>query len=640
MEKIPFIFFCILLFIACGPSNSVLNSESEKNLTDTEKTFQKALQASRRGNIAQAHKLYNQIIEKDPDYIEAYLMKGGLFYESKQWDSARKTFLNALEVDQDYNPEVYYSLTLIEIQEKNYAAGVNFLSEYLDRIKENHPKYEKASELLISLSFKADAVANPVDFKKELLPFPINTDNSEYVPQFTADGKQLIFVRRIRQQEDLYISTFTNNKFSMPQLIKEISTPENEGVHTISADGRTLIFTGCNRRDSYGSCDLYYTRKKADGTWSIPSNMGIAINSISWDAQPSLSADGKTLYFSSARAGSIGGRDIWVTKRDKAGRWQKPRNLSGIINTLGNDETPFIHADGLTLYFRSNGRVGMGGYDMYWSQYDPEIQDWTVPENLGYPINTEADQGGLSIDIQGNTAYYSSNENGKDVDIFKFDLPEELRPTVVTYLSGTVLDKENRIPLQGNIAITGYNQKEIWNLKSDGNGNFLHALPVGESYGITIEKEGYLFYSDFIGLDSVFESTQPFEKLFLLTPLKTVEDIEETIVLNNIFFESGSSRLKEESDLEISRLANLLRKNPQWNIEIIGHTDNVGSTEDNLQLSINRAQVVVNALVGKGIAPSLLSFSGEGELSPIASNETSEGRQMNRRTEFKITKFK
>ena len=638
MPSLQWLCLIIMLFqfIACKSQSVIPEADLSSNAS---KWFQSARAEAFKGNDKKAHELYDKVIKNHPDYVDAYLMKGGLYYEKGQWPESAIMFEKAISIHPDHNKEVYFSLGIVAEKQKKYRKAVHWLEEYHKRILPDDQKYDLTIEKIRQNKFRSVAIENPVPFNPVPLPEIINTKHSEYTPLFTADGTQMIFVRRENMVENLYVVDFDGANFSEPRLIEEISTQDNEGVHTISADGRVLIFTACNRRTNFGSCDLWYTLKRTDGKWAIPVNMGNVVNSAAWDAQPSLSADGQTLYFSSTRQGGIGGRDIWVTKRNKEGRWITPYNIGGEINSLGDEETPFIHADGRTLYFRSNGHLGMGGFDAFMTSFDRPLQRWEKPTNLGYPINTEFDEGGLSVSLDGQTAYFASDRNGNQVDIYQFDLYESIRPDLVTYLKIKVKDADSGTPLITKVTLVKENDGEVFINSTDQFGTALYALPTDDSYGIHIEKEGYLFFTERIHLDSMVSAIEPIEYDVRLIPVKKTEVIfNQPIILKNIQFEINSSELLSSSFLEINKLALLLSENADWNILLTGHTDSTGNVDFNLDLSKRRAEAVLQALTERGIQKERISTQGLGDTQPIASNGTPDGRRLNRRTEMTLQK--
>ncbi|MFW5887006.1 MAG: OmpA family protein, partial [Bacteroidota bacterium] len=354
--------------------------------------------------------------------------------------------------------------------------------------------------------------------------------------------------------------------------------------------------------------------------------------------QPSISADGSTLYFASDRPGGKGGLDIWMSKVDELGLWSSPINLGDSINSPGNEQSPFIHFDGQTLYFSSDGLVGFGGHDLYYTKKNL-LGEWKKPINLGYPINTYDDEIGLMIDAEGKTGYFSSTNviNGKkqdNLDIYRFKLPQDIRPTPVSYMKGRVKDAEFKTSISARFELidlmTG---KTIHESYSDHkNGEFLVCIPANRNYALNVSKTGYLFYSENFSFEGIHSIEEPFLKDIELKKIK----LGEIIVLRNVFFEHDSYVLKPESKSELNQLINFLNSNTRLKVKIGGHTDYHGTGEYNLTLSQNRAKAVKDYLVENGIEITRLTYKGYGETKPIATNDTPGGRALNRRTECKI----
>jgi outer membrane protein OmpA-like peptidoglycan-associated protein len=413
-----------------------------------------------------------------------------------------------------------------------------------------------------------------------------------------------------------------------------INTHGNEGAICISPDGQFLFFAACNRPDGYGSCDIYWSGKSGD-QWSEPFNLGPVVNSEAWDSQPSFSSDGKTLYFASKRPGGKGSSDIWKTELMPDGDWMPPVNLGDSINTKDAEMAPFIHPDDLTLYFTSKGHPGMGGLDLFYSRKD-ENNLWQKPVNMGYPINTYADEITLVVNASGDLAYISSDKLGGKgrQDIYSFKLYKEAQPLKVTYFKGIVFNKETKKRLEAKFELIDLTSgKVVIKSRSDPvKGEFLVALPTNKDYALNVSKTGYLFYSDHFGLKGESSEARPFIRDI---PLQEIS-VGETVVLKNIFFDTDKYELKPESRSELEKLINLLQTNGKIRIEISGHTDNAGTEAYNLMLSKNRAKAVYDYLTEHGISAGRLSYAGYGLTKPIDTNDTEQGRANNRRTEFRV----
>jgi outer membrane protein OmpA-like peptidoglycan-associated protein len=438
-------------------------------------------------------------------------------------------------------------------------------------------------------------------------------------------------------QEDFYISYRSNGVWKTAvNAGTPLNTSQNEGAQSLSSDGNYMYFTACDRSGGLGSCDIFFSALN-NGKWSLPVNLGSPVNTKYWEVQPSINAAGKMLFFSSNRPGGIGGKDLWYSVYKPNKKWSTPRNLGNTINTSGDEMSPFIHFDGKTLYFSSDGLPGMGGLDIFFSRMR-EDSTWTEPKNLGYPINTYNDEMGLTIESGGKKAYFSSKRDEKGgKNIYSFSLYEAVQPDPVAYLKGKVTDK-----VSGQMLIAEYELinlstgKSVINNLTDVSGNFLVCLPSGNNYGLNVSKDGYLFYSENFMLEGQHTAIEPYLKKIMLSPFR----VGEKMLLANVFFEVDSWQLKKESLAELNRLSDLLKNNKELKVEIGGYTDATGTKEHNLSLSEKRALTVVDFLVESGIRSDRLKFKGYGNASPVGDNITSEGRKLNRRTEVQIIEYR
>jgi outer membrane protein OmpA-like peptidoglycan-associated protein len=594
-----------------------------------------------------AEELFNAI-KIDNHFIDAHLLLAELSVGRKDYTQAIESYRTAIRIDSLFFPNATYSLGHIEFLTGLYEESKQHLELFILQGKGSKELTEKAMKILKNCEFAIKAIKNPVPFKPVNLGSNINSTYDEYWPSLTADGQTLVITVltpiqanggffQARKQEDFFISFWEKGEWTKVKNIgKPLNSNQNEGAQSLSADGHYMFFTACNREGGFGSCDIYYSMRTPKG-WSVSVNIGGPINSGSWESQPSISPDGRTLYFASNRPGGKGKMDIWKSTVTKDNYWGEPENLGDNINTPGDEMSPFIHNDNQTLYFSSNGQVGMGGYDLFITKLD-KTGNWSAPKNLGYPINTHGDELGLIVNSKGNEAYYSSDRlNNAGKDIFKFDLYNEVRPLEVTYLKGTVYDKDIRNPLVAKFELISLASKEIvMQAFSDQVGEFLVCIPTNMDYALNVSKDGYLFYSDNFSLKGVREITNPFIKDIPLQPLKA----GEKVILRNIFYETDSFALKSESEAELDKIIEFLNKNPGIKVEISGHTDNVGSIEYNLTLSENRAKTVYQYLIRNYIIQDRLRYKGYGMSKPLTSNKTEEGRAMNRRTELKILEKK
>jgi outer membrane protein OmpA-like peptidoglycan-associated protein len=463
----------------------------------------------------------------------------------------------------------------------------------------------------------------------------VNSAKSEYYPSITINDSLFVFTRRSGAKEDFFESAILpNKKYTVSKLIRgEINAEAKKGAINISQDGEWLVFAGYDFPGGYGDFDLYISYYTPSG-WSQPENLGRNINTENWESSPSLSPDKRALYFSSTRPGGYGGSDIYVSYRMPNGKWGPAKNMGPQINTVGDEQAPFIHADNATLYFSSNGLPGYGDFDIFLCRKGPN-NEWSLPQNLGYPINTIQSEGSLFVSSDGKTAYYASDRSDSrgGLDIYTFELRPDVRPAKTLYVRGKVFDVKTGKGIPSAVELVdNVNQKTVTNVQTDETGHYFITLPVGKDYTFTVNRKGYLFFSELFPLsknapDSTYDKN---------IPLRPIE-VNASLVLKNILFETNSAKLQEISMIEINRLLQLLNENPTLTVQINGHTDNVGKPADNLKLSADRAKSVLDFLVSKGINIKRLTSKGFGETKPIADNKAETGRAQNRRTEFVIT---
>jgi outer membrane protein OmpA-like peptidoglycan-associated protein/tetratricopeptide (TPR) repeat protein len=642
-----------ILFILCG---AIFNAfaQPRPNYTSSDKKavklYEEASAAYNTYDMALAESLLLDAIAKDPNFIEPHILLSQVYVDQRRLDMAAEILDKAIALDPKFFPNNYFFLGELQLLLGQYAeAGGNFTA-FLESPKPAENLIERANLGLRSSRFAQEAMAKPVNFSPVNLGSAINSRFSEFYPCLTADGRQLIFTRDIRTgdgyrdgQEDFYLSQRVDDLWQPALPIQDVNTDFNEGAPALTPDGNILIFTACEQEGSWGPgrsglgrCDLFYSQRSGD-RWSQPENLGEKVNSYHWDSQPSISADGRTLYFVRGKntgPGSPDEQDIWYSTLDDTNMWTKAQKLPGKVNSAFREESVLIHPDGRTLYFSSDGHPGMGGLDIFVSRLQPD-GSWGEPENLGYPINTNSDENSLLVDATGSIAYFASNREGGygGLDLYSFVLPEAIRPVPVTYCSGTVFDKLSFKKLEARFELIDLEsgQKVMESYSDPVNGKFLVCLPTGLDYALNVSRQGYLFYSDNFSLGN-HDPSKAFE---LQVPLAKISS-GNSVVLNNVFFETDKADLREASRAELNKLVQFLNDNPSLRIEIGGHTDNVGSDDSNQKLSEARALAVVNYLISKGVVANRLQSKGYGELKPVADNSTEKGRARNRRTEFTV----
>jgi outer membrane protein OmpA-like peptidoglycan-associated protein/tetratricopeptide (TPR) repeat protein len=625
--------FLLILF---GFAALFANAQQTYSTTDKQaiKNFVLANEAIDNSLYDESIAKLQEAISADSKFIEAYALLADVYRLRHKTALAIENYKKVLALNPEFNRGVYLKLGECEINQAQYTDAQQNLEKYLTYPNISNQNVFAAKKMIADCQFSINALQHPVEFKPVNLGPTVNTADDEYSPVATADEKTLIFTRQINSNEDFYQSVKVDNKWQTATYLSDkINTPNfNEGSEAISQDGKFLFFTGCNRPDGLGRCDIYIAQKKGND-WGKPFDLSPPVNTSGWESQPSISADGRTLYFVSNRRGGYGGYDIWKSRLTDKG-WGEPENLGPNINTAGNEQSPFIHADDSTLYFCSNGWPGMGGQDLFVSKLGKNGV-WQKPENLGYPINTNGDESGLTISADGATAYFASNNlNGYGgFDIYTFEMPVKARPRLVTYVKGVVQDAKSRQFLQAEVEIIALqNNNVVYQNYSDAeNGDFLATLTSGKNYALNISKSGYLFYSANFSLVG-HNSANPFNISVLLEPI----EIGNRVILKNIFFDTNRFDINPDSQPELQKLIDFLTVNPTLRIEISGHTDNVGNDQANQTLSENRAKAVYDYLVNHRVNAARLIYKGYGKTQPIAGNDTEDGRSQNRRTEFKI----
>ncbi|TAF66913.1 MAG: hypothetical protein EAZ55_04385 [Cytophagales bacterium] len=638
-----FFFILLTFFIVNGIfAQNIYNSTNVQAI----KLYEKGLEKYNARYYDEAKDLFSQALEKDANFAEAHfrlatiheLYKNEakmLFHFEKAVQNAptKKAFARA------YPMLIYFTLLTAD-----YDKTLQYCEQFIQLKPDDAAALQYAKKVKGDCLYAKEHINTVLPYNAIALPAPINQLYLQYFPALTADNQYLIFTgrkatnnpQRPSGDEDMYISQWNNGQWSNPTSISnQINTAENEGTCSISADGRTIVFTSCNSTpDNLGKCDLYITRKIGD-EWTKPVNIGAPINSVAWESQPSLSADGKTLYFVSNRPGGLGGKDIWVSYLGTDNRWTMPKNLGNVVNTVFDEVSPLIHVNGKTLFFSSNGHTGFGGYDIFSAERQANLS-WTAPKNMGYPLNTHEDQVGLFITTDGTKGFYSVEkiENGtlKSSILYSFDLPPEMRPSVVSrYVKGKVYNAQTKEPLKADIDLYDLNNniKQSSVSSDEKNGTYLIVLNEKTQYGLQVLKPGFAFKSLSFQPDENNVATEidiPLEPIVTGTVFR----------LENIFFEYGKYDLKETSKTELNELVTFMKANPNVRGEISGHTDNIGQAQANVTLSENRAKAVYDFLVAASIAPNRLEYKGYGDTKPDADNGTEEGRARNRRIEFKI----
>ena len=581
----------------------------------------------------------------DSTHADIYVIQGDMYNFSLKSALAADSYNKALKFAKNPKPLLYFITAEEEVKVGRYESAQFHYNTYLDKTLPNCPLMKETHKGLETCEFAINAMKNPVDFTPINIGPNINSEYDEYLPAVVADESEIIFtVMRPRDnqticafcqmEEDFYASKKENGEWKKRyKLDYPINTGYNEGAQCVSPDGKYLFYTICNTDFGNGSCDLYWS-KRIGNRWSRPRNFDAPVCTKFWESQPSIAPDGKTIYFASNRPGGFGKMDIWKTTMTEEGLFTVPENLGKIINTDGDDSAPFIHADGRTLYFVSDGHPGMGGKDLFFSTLTDT--GWTKPTNLGYPINTPADEINILINAAGTTAYFSTDKEGGygGQDLYYFNLDNRLRPTPVTYIKGKVFDENTHEPLHASIEMIDLNTNEVTTstFSDPVSGEFLACILTGSNIMMNVSHPYYLLHSENFQIEKNYTELEPYLKNIALKR----PEVGESFVLRNVFFDFDKSTLKKESEVELNKLVGYLTSNKGIKIEIGGHTDNQGSESYNERLSNDRAKAVYDYLVNKGIDSNRMTYKGYGMSKPIATNDTEEGRAQNRRTEFTI----
>ena len=626
------------------PSRRRIVRKPPKLPKNTDKTIPKSLrrlmdkaaQATQARDFNKAIEKYKQLLRKRPQYAPAHQAIISL-YDKLGRDRLRIPHLEALvRLDPKQYANMTRTLAQWHFDQGQYGIADARLHVYLQHCM----PCEDTQLLRASIDLSMQALVNPHACTPQALYLPINAFFTQYFPSFTLNEDTLLFTaRKQMSDEDLYISVQRYGIWQAPKALPApIHSGNNEGAGVISADGRQLIFTACNRSDGFGSCDLYISQRLASG-WSAPRNLGSTINSPYWESQPALALDGRQLYFSSNRPGGYGMRDLWTVAlplKEEKQIVAVPQNLGPMINTAGDELTPFVHANGSSLYFSSNGWPNMGGIDVYVSEQEKPYQ-WGQARNLGSPINDHHDQFGFSVRPAGDQAYYAYEifkpSGWRQAKIYKVQLPMDLQPRQKnTLLTGSVSDAQTHNPLYSllSLSVLG-NAEALYRVRSDSiTGTFVLAVPAQATYLLTAQSAGYIPQTL-----AIAPQQAPTTHDFVLNPIQI--GIEQ--VLPHILFPSDEYVLDSISVTELKKMSFFLRLHPSVRIEISGHTDNTGSKQHNQQLSTNRAKAVYRFLQQDGTNPQRMRYQGYGSTKPILPNDTEENKASNRRISFQITDY-
>ncbi len=666
-------FIAVLLFIS---SWTIAAQDEEDPCVQTydkqvEKSFKKARELHKSGNKSEANAIYREILDEYPEHLEANYYLALSYYlpiELNQFYIDREQDVKEIIAAAD---RMYAVCPYHKIKIHLYAARVAYLTEdFASAIKHANVLIENPdlvkdlkdldeAELIVRKSkFFDQLLNNPVPFNPKAVA-GISTDKDEYLATISPDAEFFYFTRRqsVSQSGPFGAETVEKEFFSYSKqnaagnynpgepLPYPFNESGGEGSPAINLANDLLIFSRMEEvkmKDTaegggeviYPNYDLFYSTYNGED-WSTPQSLGDKINRRdSWESQPSLSSDGKFLFFASDRPGGYGKSDIWMSEQDANGNWKMPINLGTTINTKGNERSPFLHTDSKTLYFSSSGHDGMGGLDVFYSKME-ENGKWHTPINIGYPINSENDEVDFFVSLDGTTAFFSSNNiDNKDWNIYSFELYEAARPHSMVIVKGKVTtDDQELVSAVVELRDTASHVIATTTV-NENTGKYALATEIESTTKpnliVNIKQDGYAYDTKLV---TITENSH-----HIVTSDAEVKRIEVGKVcdLHDIYFGTNSFVLTEKSKRLIDLFVDFLLNNSTVKVEIQGHTDNVGNDNDNLELSDRRARSVYNYLIEKGIPKTRLQYKGYGESKPIADNNTESGRAKNRRTVFLI----
>jgi outer membrane protein OmpA-like peptidoglycan-associated protein len=637
-------------------------SQSVKELVDQgdklygKKDYQKALG------------VYLKALEINPDDAGVNLKIGMSYLYSETKSKAAKYIDKAFRLNPNINEDIDYHLGIAFQNTNEFQKAIG----HFEQFKKKKKNLAQIADKKIAECRIADSLSHyELNVIIENLGPGVNTSMHDYCPIISADGNTLIFtsnrsddlkaIREGTNYEDIYITHKVGNGWETPKKISNnINQKYNDAAASLSPDGKTLFLYY-----EEGAGDIYISKHNGQD-WSEPTPLGRNVNtSTYWETSASISADGKKLYFASNRPGGIGELDIYVSELDGKGNWGKAVNMGPLINTPENEDAPFIHPDGVTLYFSSDGHPTLGNSDIFVTEF--ENGKWKKPENLGWPINTWEFDGFFTISADKKKGYYSTLKEGglgeadiysitflqpkykpkpvvvaekpkppvkKNTDFFDPIIQKSRDQKVVTVLKGKVIDETTATPLGATISLVDNETKKVVSRISidPTTGDFELVIPHGGNYGVATEMPGYLFNSINFSVPK-FAEYQEIDTHIIMVKA----EVGSKVILKNIFFDVGKSDLKNESIAEVEKIEELLLANPELKVQINGHTDNTGNAVSNKTLSLKRASAVVDYLITNGVNATRVAAKGYGSDRPIVSNddETS-GREVNRRTEIEI----
>lgn len=629
-----------LLFLCChssvyGQKKNICPPTASKK---AEKYLEQAREARNDKKPFPAIKaLCEKSLSEDSLYADAWKLWGDAAWQARKDEEMVKAYIKLIELCPDINPDIYYRVADQLFQTKSFEAAIRYYRSFLDFPKVKEENARDAEQKIT----KAGFMMKPVPFDPKPLSGVCGPD-PEYLAIISPDQDLCFFTRRFEEQKKGALTPVSVEKFMiskksdggfergepMPWPFNKAGS-NNEGGATITIDNRHLFFT-VNKN---GNFDIY-TSDESNGSWSEPSSVGVGVNHPErWESQPCITPDGKKLFFVTIRDSVNQTSDIYVSTKAADGTWGKAVPMEGNINTEGNEKTPFIHPDNRTFYFSSDRHPGMGGYDIFMSKIQAN-GSFSSPVNIGYPINTEADELGFFVSTDGRNGYFASNQikGAGGYDIYSFELPDHARPDKVLFIKGELKGEDDAPPGAASLQLKNANTQEVTEVVYDSvSGRFASVVLFDDDYILTVKKKGFAYTSSYF---SSADSAGPEPKKVDFRIRRNEKG--STHRLNDILFQTGSAELTRQDQTVLRDFVDYLKENATMKLEVHGHTDNIGNAEQNLMLSEARAKRVYQFLIENGIQSARLSYKGFGMSRPVADNSGEQGRSLNRRTEFVI----
>ncbi|RFC54299.1 OmpA family protein [Brumimicrobium aurantiacum] len=675
--------YSLIIFLLFSVSFVFSQVEDEACLPPGKKV-KKLIEKAKKEAPPEASKLFREAISEEPDNATAYYefamyaYNNGLdLYNSdpdpKRGDSYMKVaeglFNKTIDRCSNFHANCYYYLGVINYTFQNEKEAVKYFQKFndfdhddMDRFSDDREKrLNDVAEVLSKFKEEQSFYDNAVPFSPSKVE-NVSTLRDEYFPMISPDNELIFYTRRVDRTAKGDIISTINEEFTWSKRKNKntpfdggnpLASPFNNGVFdsygaaTLSVDNKEMIICACKdenvRGQNYRNCDLYRTYYERTGeggndyVWTELENLGDGINTNDgWEGQPTMSADGNTLYFSAIRP-TTQNDDIFYSKRLSDGSWG-PSQPFAEVNTAGKDKSPFFHQDSETFYFVSSvseQRKGLGGTDIFYMRKQ-EDGSWSKPKNIGYPINSEEDEIGLFVSIDGEDAYFSSRQGGI-WDIYSFELYEEARPKAVTIVKGNLNTEDNSPVEDVQVEIAYSNSDKVEKVRVNGNdGKYAAVVKVedNEDVMVNVKKKGHAFDSQIITKEELAKGETIESKDMMVREI----EVGEPYTINDILYNTASDELSERAKFILKQFARFLKENEEYNILIQGHTDNEGIAEKNLKLSEKRANGVKDFLIENGIDKQRLSAKGYGQTQPKVPNTSESNKRKNRRTDFVIQK--